>query len=84
MTIRFLGKKKPFECVLVDNPTHTDQRARWSDGYWADICTGCMEIFRRNLANAKASTNRLWFLGRKDSNRTGAVGPGASGPGAAI
>lgn len=62
MAIRFTGKREDFDCVVC----HANgPRARWSDGFWADVCTKCMEIFRTNCARLKTKTNPMWFLGRK-------------------
>lgn len=71
MTIKFASKRKPFDCVITDDPPHTAERARWSDGHYADVCTRHMEIFRKNTAKTKASANPLWFLrGNKTKQET--------------
>lgn len=62
MTIKFTGKKKPFECSIGDDPPHTPVRARWSDGYWSELCTRHMEIFRKNCGQLKAKKDPVWFL----------------------
>lgn len=65
MGIKFKAKPEPWSCVIKDDPPHTKERARWSDGWWSDICTRHMEIFRRNLKKHQSQKNPLWFLGRK-------------------
>lgn len=69
MTIKFKGVKKPFaDCIIKDDPPHTAERARWSDGWWSDLCTRHMEIFKKNSQAVKAKANPLWFLrGKKET-----------------
>ena len=68
MTISFTArppKQEPFTCAITTDPPHTDQRARWTDGWWADVCTRHMEIFRKNCAAAQHPGDKLWFLRSK-------------------
>lgn len=65
MTITF--RPEAFKCAIASNPRHSPDRARWSDGYWADICTACMAVFRKNCEAIRSRANPLWFLGKKET-----------------
>jgi hypothetical protein len=65
MAIKFTGKKKPFDCVIADDPPHSAERGRWSDGYWADVCARHMEIFKKNAKALKTKKDPVWFLKSK-------------------
>lgn len=38
----------PFACALAGDPTLkcSPERARWSSGYWSDVCRNHMDRFR--------------------------------------
>lgn len=65
MTIKFTGAKQPAFTCAIPHGICSPQRARWSDGWWADVCTNHMAIWRKNVERLKAAVNPTWFLGKK-------------------
>ena len=59
-----------FECAITTDPPHSTERARWQGGFWADICTRHMEIYRKNCAALRSQQNPLWFLGKKETRKS--------------
>lgn len=58
----------------------TENRGKWSDGWWANECVACVAVTQSCIAKFKSAANKLWFFGKK--RPAGESFPGASSPAA--
>lgn len=66
--MKFRGKANNFLCALAGVPGHqcSEQRARWSSGFWSDVCQAAMDMFWKRL---NGQTRDPW-TGRKKEGTT--------------
>ena len=66
--MKFKGVTPSFTCAMSGVPGHqcSPERARWSSGFWSDVCQAAMDLFEKKM---NATARNPWTGRTKEATK---------------